>query len=314
MNQETNGPQKIISLIPSATEIVCGLGLYDKLIGVSHECDFPIGVKGLPVLTAPKIDVSRTSLEVDRSVRSLVRNGLSIYSIDIKLLEQLKPDLIVTQDQCDVCAVSLAEVENAVCSLTLQNTKVCSLHPITIKSVEEDFLKVACSAGVKRAGEELVKVFRAGLSKIEERLRQSASVPRVLCVEWLDPLIVSVGWMPELIRVAKGAAPEFDQKMCTGGWNEIKNLNVEYIIIMPCGYKIEKTLQELSQGHLGKMLRCSPQAVAGKCFVCDGNAYFNRPGPRLVDSAEILSAILHPQEVPDWVSKHKGAFVEWPSK
>ena len=174
----------IVSLIASATEIVCALGLRQNLIGISHECDFPADVKGLPVLSQPKLDPRQSAGDVDRRVRELVRDGLSVYSVAVAELERLRPDLIVTQDHCEVCAVSLKDLEAATCSVMLKDTRVCSLHPGSLDDVCRDFQKVADAANVSERGHELVRLFWQGLGEVQTAVSEVTTGPRVACLEW----------------------------------------------------------------------------------------------------------------------------------
>jgi len=305
----------IISLLASATEIVCALDLRHRLIGRSHECDYPNDLATLPVLSAPKVDPSNISGEIDRQVRDVVRDGLSVYDIRVAELERLKPDLIVTQDQCEVCAVSLTDVEGALCQVTLKDTKICTLHPNNISDVTADFQRVADASGVPERGRELVDAFARRLADIEQRAAGAVSRPRVAMIEWVDPVMVAGGWIPELVRVA-GCEPvivESPEAFKTVEWSEIVAADPDIVVILPCGYELSKTLGELDDEVLAAALESIPAVQRGKCFVADGNAYFNRPGPRLADSAEILGAISHPGLFPDALARYRDCFVKWPS-
>lgn len=299
----------IVSLIASATEIVCALGLRDRLVGISHECDFPEDVRGLPVCSEPRIDTGRPGGQIDRAVRDLVHEGASIYHVRTEVLERLRPDLIVTQDHCRVCAVSLADVEQACSALAHKPVRVCSLTPHTLDDICGDFERVGAAAGAPERGRALASAFRERL----EALRGAVAVaprPNVACVEWLDPPMAAGGWMPELVRIAGGnpllvTSPE---RFRTVGWQEIEAADPDVVLIMPCGYPIRRTLEELSDARIGSSVRRLRATRAGRTFVADGNAYFNRPGPRIADSAEILAGLLHPDRFP-----HRGVGAErWP--
>ena len=292
-----NAPASIVSLIASATEILCALGLRSQLVGVSHECDFPEDVKGLPVLSAPKVDPSLPSGEIDRRVRDIVAEGLSVYSIRTEELARLRPDLIVTQDQCDVCAVSLKDVEEAVAALTLKLTRVCSLRPNSLEDIVRDFRRVAAAAGVPARGEDLVASFGHRLTKVRETTAPAARRPTVACLEWLEPLMIAGGWMPELVRIA-GGEPVIvteTERFLTVDWHILAESEPEVIVVMPCGFVIDRTLADLGGSRAAEALRGMHATRAGRCYLVDGNAYFNRPGPRIAESAEILAGLLHPE-------------------
>jgi iron complex transport system substrate-binding protein len=286
--------ERIVSLIASATEILCALGLRDRLVGVSHECDYPADVRGLPVLSEPKIDPGRPGGEIDGSVRALVREGLSVYRVKTDLLEQLRPDLVVTQDQCEVCAVSLRDVEAACAALARTDVRVCSLRPNVLDDVRADFRRVGEAAGVPERAADLVASFDARLAALAARTRGLAR-PRVALVEWLDPPMVAGGWMPELARLA-GAEPVIvtaAERFRTVTWDEIGAADPDAVVLLPCGWAPDRTRAELADPSTAAAVRALRATRAGRTWVADGNAFFNRPGPRLADSAAILAAILH---------------------
>lgn len=310
-----NSHLKIVSLISSGTEILCALGLSKNLVGISHECDYPPDIIHLPRLSSPKINVAAPSAEIHREVINLVRQGLSIYNVDAALLGTLAPDLIITQDQCEVCAVSLKDVENAVCSLTRKDTAVCSLKPYSLDEIATDFRKVGRFAGKEKEAEELVTQFWIKLNAVNAKVGTGGkTLPRVLCLEWLDPLIVGGGWLPEIVSLAGG-----DNLIVHGTdhfkkitWEEAVASNPDFVVIMPCGYGMEKTLEELKNPVLQKHLLGIAAVKNGKCFVADGNRFFNRPGPRIAESCEILASIFHPQLVPNLEKTYlNDAYVQW---
>jgi iron complex transport system substrate-binding protein len=285
----------IVSLLPSATEIVCALGLREKLVGISHECDFPADVRGLPMLSAPKLDPSRPSAEIDRSVRALLETTLSVYQVDLDGLLALRPDLIVTQSQCEVCAVPQADVDSACAELGLASV-VCSLSPTALDEVLEDFRRVARAAGVVRRGDDLV----AAVTERFAVVRAAASGrrrPRVALIEWLDPPMIAGGWMPELLGIAGGAPVIVDEprRFATVSWADIAAAEPEIVVLLPCGFDVARCLRELEVPSVAEPLRALPATRAGRTYVVDGNAYFNRPGPRLADSAELLARIVAPE-------------------
>ena len=287
---------RIVSLIASATEIVCALGARERLVGRSHECDFPADVAALPALTAPKFKVEGTSAEIDARVREIVREGLSVYRVDGEALKALAPDVIVTQDHCEVCAVSLSDVEAATCTWTGRPVEIVSLRPDCMADVYADIGRVARALGVADAGSRLVGEMQARLGAVQARVAGRAR-PRVAFIEWVEPLMAGGNWMPELIEIAGGhnlfgqAGKHSDWMQ----WPELVAADPEAIVVAPCGYGLARCLEELP------LLQAKPgwaemSAVReGRVYFADGNAYFNRPGPRLADSAEILVEMLHPE-------------------
>jgi len=301
------GAPRIISLIASSTEIVCALGLEDKLVGRSHECDYPPSVKRLPVCTSPKFNVEGTSYEIDQRVKAIVQEALSVYRVDADRLEELQPTHIITQSQCEVCAVSLKDVEQAVCQLTSSRPVIVSLEPNALADVWEDIRRVGGALGVPDRAEHLVGQLQRRMDEIASRARPLVSRPTVACVEWIDPLMAAGNWMPELVEMA-GGVNLFGQ---TGKhspwmtWDELVAADPDVMLITPCGFDIRRTLEEtrLLTGQPGwgdlKAVR------ANRVFVADGNQYFNRPGPRLVESLEILAELFHP-EVFHFGHAHRG--------
>ncbi len=286
---------RIVSLIASATEIVHALGMGDAQVGRSHECDWPPGVLDLPQLTKAKFKVSGGSAAIDRAVRDLVTNALAVYEVDPDGLAALAPDVILTQDQCVVCAVSLSDVEQAVCQTTGLEANIVSLKPHSMADVYRDIQKVADAFQEPQRGETLVASMQRRLRRVE-KLTKGRYQPSVAFIEWIDPLMSCGHWMPELVSVAGGVSL-FGEQGATSpyvSWQQLAESDPDVIVIAPCGYDISETKKELdvlTQNPLWSGLR----AVAdGKVFVADGNAYFNRPGPRLVETAEIMGEILHP--------------------
>jgi len=295
----------VVSLIASATEILCALGLRERLVGVSHECDFPEDVRGLPVLSEPKVDPRAPSGAIDKAVREIVRDGLSVYRVRVEELERLRPDLVVTQDQCEVCAVSLKDVEEALRSLTLKRTRVCSLRPRNLQDIGADFVRVGEAAGVSRAARRLLESFQQRLDSVKQKAHRAARRPTVICLEWLDPVMAAGGWIPELVEMAGGTPLLVDstRSFATVTWHDIGSADPDIIVLMPCGFTLRRTQKELQNELLAAPLRELRATRAGRCFVADGNAYFNRPGPRIADSAEILASLVHPDLWPH----HTGA-------
>jgi len=304
---------RIVSLIASATEILHGLGLRDSLVGRSHECDHPPDVLDLPVLSEPKVDPALPSGQIDRQVREIVRDGLSVYRVFVDELERLQPDLIVTQDQCEVCAVSLNDIQDALCQTTMKHVEICTLHPTNLDDVVRDFQRVADAAQVPERGDRMVAHFCTQLDELEFRTTGLASQPRVALLEWLDPPMIAGGWMPELVRIAGGEPVIVTEpgQFQTVSWDDIAAADPDVIVVIPCGYGVDRTLEELTDPDLAASLRSVPAVHRRRCYVADGNAFFNRPSPRLAESAEILAGILHPDACVDYARAHRLSWVRW---
>ena len=289
--------QRIVSLIASATEIVCALGFENWLVGRSHECDFPESVLKLPVLTRPKLDVHASSAEIDRQVKSLVENTLAVYDVDAALLEQLEPDVIVTQSQCEVCAVSLRDVERAVCTWLGRCPKVVSLKPDALADVWRDVEEVALALGEYDRGAELVSRFRGRMNDIRDRASRLSDRPRIACIEWVEPLMAAGNWVPELVEMAGGVNlfGEAGKHAPWMTWDQLVAADPDVLVLMPCGYGLARTLAEVPILEAKAEWRTLRAVRTGRVVATDGNQYFNRPGPRLVESLEILAEVLHPE-------------------
>ena len=292
--QEQHNP-RVVSLIASATEIVHALGAGDTQVARSHECDWPPAVLDIPAVTRPKFKVDGSSRTIDRAVRSLVEQGLSVYAVDANSLKALAPDVILTQDQCDVCAVSLVDVERAVRSWTDNAAKIVSLRPHTMADVYGDVVRVAEALGLAEDGKRLVASMQERIAAISAAV-VGRDKPRLAFIEWVDPPMSGGHWMPELIAAAGGINlfGEIGASSPWITWKDVAAADPDMILVAPCGYDIPVTLREmrvLTHNSLWQNLRAVRE---GRVFVADGNAYFNRPGPRLVESTEILAEVLHP--------------------
>jgi iron complex transport system substrate-binding protein len=289
---------QIISLIPSATEIVWGLGLGDYLVGRSHECDYPPAVKTLPICTAPKFDPQGTSGEIHQRVTDLLTSTLSVYRVDTAMLAALQPTHIITQAQCEVCAVSLGDVEAAVAEFTQSQPQLISLSPNRLADVWADIHRV----GTILLGESGRTQVESVLAGLQERVSICAdrtahlSPPTVACIEWTDPLMAAGNWVPELVTLAGGKSlfGKVGHHSPWMSWDELMTADPEVIVIMPCGYDLAATRRE--SGALAQHPQwANLKAVqTRRVYITDGNQYFNRPGSRLVDSLEILAEIFHP--------------------
>lgn len=288
---------RIVSLIASATEIVHALGFGDDLVGRSHECDWPPAVQRLPKVSAPRFVTAAGSGAIDRAVKARVRDALSIYEVDAALLRALKPDVIITQTQCEVCAVTPADVARAACELSDRDVAIVALEPNALGDVWDDIRRVAAALGRPERGDELVGALRRRVLRIAMTASQLAARPGVANIEWLDPLMSAGNWMPELVELAGGRSlfGEAGRHSPWMTWEQLIAADPEVIVVSPCGFDIARTRQEL---HLltGRPDWPALRAVqAGRVAIADGNAYFHRPGPRLVESLEILAEILHPE-------------------
>lgn len=296
-------PFRIVSLIPSATEIVALLGLTDSLVGRSHECDFPPQVSACPVCTEPKFNPKGSSGEIHDRVTELLQSALSVYRIKTEVLEALKPTHILTQAQCEVCAVSLADVEQAVAILTGSQPQIISLQPNTLSDVWDDIQRVA--AAFNQDASQPLAELQQRVEGCAHRTQTLSQRPTVACIEWIDPLMAAGNWIPELVMLAGGHC-EFGvvgQHSPWLSWDALIEVNPDVIICMPCGFDLERTRQEAQWLCKHPQWMQLKAVQTNRVYVTDGNQYFNRPGPRLVDSLEILTEILHPDQVD---SHHQG--------
>lgn len=296
--------ERIVSLIASATEIVCALGFEDQLVGRSHECDFPKSVLRLPVCTAPKFNVEGSSSAIDQRVKAILQEGLSVYRVDAGQLRALQPSLIVTQTQCEVCAVSLRDVEGVLADWLggeerghgFAGPRVLSLAPNALVDLWTSVQQTAEALSAPQRGSELVHALQQRMRSIAEKAHALPERPTVACIEWIDPLMAAGNWMPELVDMAGGlnlfgVAGRHAPWMT---WQQLRALDPDFILVMPCGFAIERCrhdLPALTQQPDWSQLRAVQN---NHVYLLDGNQYFNRPGPRLVESLEILAEILHP--------------------
>ncbi len=298
-----NQPKRIASLISSATEILYLLGLGDQVVGVSHECDYPPEIRDQPRLTRSLVESSASSRAIDDQVRELTIQQSALYEIDVELLARLAPDLVITQAQCDVCAVRYEDVVAAVAtSPALSQTEVLSLNPTRLADVLNDIRRIGQAAGVEHRAATVVAELEARVSVVRtatSSLRPEQR-PRVTLLEWIDPPMLAANWTPELVAWAGGTdgLSVDGHHSSYANWQEIARFDPEVIVILPCGFDLERAIAE------AQVLPSLPQwpdlsAVRnGRVFAADGNAYFNRSGPRLVDSLEILAHLFHPDRFP----------------
>lgn len=290
-----NSP-RIISLIASSTEMVCALGMGDHLVGRSHECDFPEWVKRLPQTTESKIDIEGKSYEIDQKVKAILQEGLSVYRVSAEKLNELKPDVILTQIQCVVCAVSEKDVIEATFQLIDSHPKIVSLNTNSLENLWTDIQKVAEAIEVPERGVKLIADLKARMKKVADQSICLAK-PTVAFIEWVDPIMSCGNWMPTLIEMAggKNLFGEAGKHSPWMQWEDLKNADPDFIIISPCGFDIDRTKKELPALTHRPDWKALKAVQNNKVYLADGNQFFNRPGPRLVESLEILAEILHPE-------------------
>jgi iron complex transport system substrate-binding protein len=299
---------RIASLLPSATEIVCALGSRAELVGRSHECDFPAGIEDVPVLTSARIEPLPSSSAIDRAVREILRDALAIYQIDVERLREARPDVIVTQDLCNVCAVSLDDVRAAVARLAQHDVAIVDLHPTQLDDIWDDVLRVAKAIGRAEIGRQVAAALRARVADIARRAAGLRGKPRVLTIEWIDPVMIGGMWMPELVTLAGGEPllTRPGEHAPTVQHDRLAALDPDVVVVKPCGFGLRRTLEELDA-----LREALPPSWRARIYLADGNAYFNRPGPRIVESLEIMAACVHPEAFEDFAEKHAASVHPW---
>jgi iron complex transport system substrate-binding protein len=287
---------RICSLLPSATEVIASLGLGDELVGISHECDYPPSIRHLPIMVEPMIPShGLASAAIDTHVRQLVASGQRLYRLKDQLLRQAQPELILSQDLCHVCAITPDQLQDAIGSMPRQPT-ILTLNPSSVLDVIDDVVRIGDAAGRSADGHRLAAHLRDRLDAVHRRIEAISHRPRVVCIEWLSPLYVAGHWVPEMVQRAGGldalAQPGSPSRVVT--WDEILAAAPDVLLVMPCGFSVEKTHTELLQlmQHPDQW-RLSP-ALAEHTYLVDASSYFSRPGPRLIDGIELLATILHP--------------------
>jgi iron complex transport system substrate-binding protein len=288
---------RIVSLIASASEIVSALGLSQYQVGRSHECDFPAEILNLPICTSPAFPTDGSSAEIDQRVKQQIANALSVYEVSRELLDALQPTHVITQTQCRVCAVSLEDVERALTGWVTSRPKLVALEPNALADVWSDIRRVADSCGVSERAEDLIAKLQNEMQRISGRACASGRRPRVACIEWHEPLMAAGNWVPELVEMA-GAVNLFGESGAHSPWmtwQQLVESDPDAIVSMPCGFDLERTRKEmywLTDRPEWLKLRA---VKTGQVYLADGNQYFNRPGPRLMESLQILAEILHPE-------------------
>ncbi len=295
---------RIISLISSATEIVSSLGCSEMLVGISHECDYPESIRHLPVCSEPKFNVDGSSIDVDKNIKSLLQDALSIYRINEKLISELNPDIIITQSQCDVCAVNLNDVQNSLNNNLGISPIIISLEPKNLHDIWINIKTVASKLNKYNQANEMINNFKKEIIKIKNR-NMSQIKKRIACIEWIEPLMFAGNWVPEIVDIV-GGNDLFGLMGQHSLWAEYQTLfdeNPDKIIFMPCGYGINKTQIEIEKlFKLGEWNEL--RAVnSGDIYISDGSQYFNRPGPRILDSIKIMDEIINDQNLYGFLGK-----------
>jgi iron complex transport system substrate-binding protein len=285
---------RIVSLLPSATEIVCALGLRDQLVGVTHECDYPQSVQSLPRVTRTLIPVDAASCEIDRLVSEQLKTTKALYQLDLPLLKELRPDVIVTQSLCDVCAVSPNGVQAALVQLP-GAPRVVNLEPQSLDGLFEAIRQVASAVGV--SADDTIRYLRGRVDAVAMRSAGMSERPRVTFLEWLDPPFSSGHWNPELVRIAGGieGLGKEGQPSRRLRWDEVLAWQPEVVVMACCGFDVKRTLQDVPGVQLMAGWRELPAVRSGRVYVADGSQYFNRPGPRLIESLELLAHAINPE-------------------
>ena len=292
---------KICSLVPGATEIVFALGLGDRVVGVTHECDWPHEAATRPAVTASLIDTDRlSSVEIDRAVSTAVVDGRPLYAIDEGAWREIDADVVLVQELCDVCAVSRDEVHDLVSARRL-DVETIDVSPTTLDGVLATITALGVRLGEEAAADELTGGMRARLRRVEAALTETDTVPRVFVCEWLEPPFAAGHWVPDMVALAGGldvatASGEPSRRMT---WPEVAALEPDVIVLAPCGFDLDRTLAEVDPDVLRREIGETPARREGRVFAVDANAYFSRPGPRLVDGVELLAHLLHPEAYSD---------------
>ena len=288
---------RIVSLLPSATELICGLGLRQQLVGVSHECDYPNSVIGLPVLTSSRIPQGLDSGSIDHLVTEQLKSDQALYDLNIDVLTSVRPDLIVTQALCDVCAVSGNDVARAVGSLP-NNPDVINLEPNCLTDVLDTVELLAEAADCVKQGQIYLRELRYRISQVNNKssVINLSDKPRVALLDWLDPIFDGGHWSPEIIELAGGIACFGNKKEPSQrrSWNDLIKARPDIIFIALCGFNVERSMQDVEDFFSSQEFSVLRNQVGSKIFLVDGNAYFSRPGPRLVDALEIMANAIHP--------------------
>ncbi len=292
---------QIVSFLPSATEIACALGLTDQLVGITHECDYPVEIEGKPVVVRSALPIeTMNQREIDVAVAERMRAGHSLYQVDEKLLQELAPDLILTQDLCQVCAPSGTEVSQAL-NLLPKKPRILWLTPNSLEQIFANVRELGEATGRAKEADELIANGRARLEKIAAVTRRLSHRPRVFCMEWLDPVYCSGHWVPEMVTLAGGvdALSREGKDSVRVSWDDVVKWAPEVLIVTPCGFNLEKSIEQSRQLVRHPGWSDLPAVREGRAYAVDANSFFARPGPRVVDGTELLAHLIHP-DLFDW--------------
>ncbi len=287
---------RIATLLPSATEIVCVLGCGDAIVAVTHECDYPPEIRTRPVVVHSLVDsAARSSGQIDAEVEAALARGEPLYRIDAETLAAARPDLLITQDLCEVCALPSLDVEGVVDRLP-GTPRVLRLHPHSLADIQSDILEVGAALGREAEARRVVADLRARIVRVESAVRGRRR-PRVFCMEWLDPPFCGGHWMPELVALAGGeeVLGRDGRPSVRVTWDAIAGARPDVIVLTVCGFDVARTLKEIGAIESLPTWRALPAVMTGRVYATDGSSYFSRSGPRIVDGLEILAAILHPE-------------------
>jgi iron complex transport system substrate-binding protein len=292
---------RICSLVPAATEILFSLGLGEKVVGVTHECDWPPEATSRPKVTASLVETDDlSSAEIDRAVAEAAREERPLYAIDADVWAEIEADVVVAQEVCDVCAVSGDQVQDAVRARRLE-VEVFDYSPTTLSGILNAITALGVRLGAEGEADELTSVMRTRLERVEAALASVESSPRVFVTEWLEPPYSAGHWVPDMVALAcgtdvAGMAGEPSHRM---RWSDVAALAPEVVVLAPCGFDLDRTLSEVVPLELSAHLLGTPARQESSVFAVDANGYFSRPGPRVVDGVEMLAHLLHPTEYPD---------------
>jgi iron complex transport system substrate-binding protein len=288
---------RIVSFLPSATEMVCALGLGDRLLGVTHECDYPPEVVGKPIVVRSVLPIeSMSQSEIDSAVTQRLRDGLSLYRVDENLMQEIAPELIVTQDLCEVCAPSGNEVTQVLNGLA-SKPQILWLTPKNLEEIFDNLRELGAATGRSELAETLIADGRARLERIGATTRTMSYRPRVFCMEWMDPVYCCGHWVPEMVRIA-GGIDEIGREGADSVrvlWKDVLQWKPEVLIVMPCGFDLEKAADQARQLFTYPGWADLPAVRNGRAFAVDANSYFARPGPRVIPGTELLAHLIHPE-------------------
>lgn len=287
---------RIVSLLPSATEIVYALGLGDSLVGVSHDCDFPSEVSQKPKLSQALVNLDMPSDEIDAIVRERLHSGLSVYHLDAALLQQLEPDVILTQELCEVCAPSYDQVLEAA-KILEGKTKIVSLEPNTLEDILGNIQLVGELTERKHYAQSYIQALRERIDRIRQITEDLDERPKVGCIEWLSPVMIGGHWVPQMVEYAGGEdwLGETSEPSREVAWGDILTYDPDILVFMPCGFNVERTLEEMDLVIEREGWQELKAVKQGQVYVVDGSSYFNRPGPRIVTGLEMMAQMIHPE-------------------